>query len=142
MKEMPGVTITDMGVKMGMNGVDNAAVKFKGVRIPRVNMLNKYTDVDENGNFSSPIKSLNQRFFFVTERLLSGRLCIASMTIGASRACIYLGITYSKKRLAVGPTGESDTPIFNFQLQQNALMPLLARTVALGLFHVTCKDIF
>ena len=49
MNEMPGVTITDMGVKMGLNGVDNAAVRFNKVRIPRENMLNKYTDVDENG---------------------------------------------------------------------------------------------
>ena len=49
MKEMPGVTITDMGVKMGQNGVDNAALTFDKVRIPRTNMLNKFTDVDENG---------------------------------------------------------------------------------------------
>ena len=116
MKEMPGVTITDMGVKMGLNGVDNAAVRFNKVRIPRENMLNKYTDVNENGEFSSPIKSLNQRFFFVTERLLSGRLCIASMMMGGARASIYLGINYAKKRLAVGRKGESDTPIFKYQL--------------------------
>ena len=47
MKEVPGVTIIDMGVKMGQNGVDNAALFFKNVRIPRVNMLNKFTDVNE-----------------------------------------------------------------------------------------------
>jgi hypothetical protein len=29
MKEMPGVEITDMGYKMGQNGVDNAALSFK-----------------------------------------------------------------------------------------------------------------
>ena len=29
MKEMPGVEIIDMGMKMGSNGVDNAALKFK-----------------------------------------------------------------------------------------------------------------
>jgi len=40
-----------MGVKMGVNGVDNAALKFNNVRIPRINMLNKFNDVDKNGNF-------------------------------------------------------------------------------------------
>ena len=58
MKEIPGVTITDMGVKMGQNGVDNAALTFDNVRIPRVNMLNKFTDVDESGKFNSEVKKL------------------------------------------------------------------------------------
>jgi acyl-CoA oxidase len=142
MKECPGVTITDMGMKMGQNGVDNATIAFTNVRIPRVNMMNRHTDVDENGNFSSKIKGISQRFFKVTERLLSGRLCIASMCVGASRACLYIAITYAMQRKAVGPDGESSVPIFDYQLQQNTLVPLLARSVALGLLHVKCKNIF
>lgn len=93
--EKKGVKIADMGVKMGQNGVDNAALTFDNVRIPRENMLNKYTDVDEQGNFNSKISNLSQRFFFVTERLLSGRLCIASMCVGASRSCLYIAISYA-----------------------------------------------
>lgn len=116
-KECAGVTITDMGMKMGQNGVDNATIAFSNVRIPRVNMMNRHTDVDEHGNFSSKIKGISQRFFKVTERLLSGRLCIASMAVGASRACLYIAITYAMQRKAVGPDGESSVPIFDYQLQ-------------------------
>ena len=105
-------------------------------------MLNRFTDVDESGTYHSKVKSLDGRFFAVTEKLLSGRICIASMCVGASRACLYIAITYASKRLAVGPKGESDTPIFAYQLQQNALIPLLARSVSLGLLHVMCKDIY
>lgn len=96
MREMPGVEINDMGAKMGVNGVDNASLKFRNVRIPRVNMMNKFTDVDENGRFNSKVKGLNQRFFTVTERLLSGRICIASICVGATRSCLYIAITYAQ----------------------------------------------
>jgi acyl-CoA oxidase len=47
-----------MGVKMGVNGVDNAALTFDNVRIPRENMMNKYTDVNAQGQFGSDIKKL------------------------------------------------------------------------------------
>jgi acyl-CoA oxidase len=44
-----GVTIEDMGVKLGLNGIDNGRLVFSNVVIPRVNMLNKYNDVTEDG---------------------------------------------------------------------------------------------
>jgi acyl-CoA oxidase len=43
---------------MGVNGVDNAALTFDNVRIPRENMMNKFTDVDADGKFNSKIKKL------------------------------------------------------------------------------------
>ena len=38
---IPGVTIEDMGYRMGLNGVDNAKLSFDNVRVPRENLLNK-----------------------------------------------------------------------------------------------------
>lgn len=41
MQPLPGVTVVDMGVKMGLNGVDNARLSFESVRVPRTNLLNR-----------------------------------------------------------------------------------------------------
>jgi len=85
-----------MGVKLGLNGVDNAALKYNQVRVPRENMMNRYADVTPEGQFQSEVKRVPQRFFKVTERLLSGRICIAALANGASRACLYIAIKYAQ----------------------------------------------
>jgi acyl-CoA oxidase len=56
MQPCTGVFIEDMGMKLGLNGVDNGRLMFKDVRIPRENMLNKLCDVTPNGEFKSDIK--------------------------------------------------------------------------------------
>lgn len=142
LKAYKNVEISDMGYKIGLNGVDNATLKFHKVRIPRENMLNRYCDVNEKGEFVSDIKGIQQRFFKVTERLLSGRLCIASMTFGGVKSLCYITIRYAQQRLAVSENGKSETPIMEYQLQQNSLIPLVSRVVALNMLHNFAKKVF
>jgi len=104
MKPCPGVYIEDMGYKIGLNGVDNARLVFTNVRVPRWAMLNKLAQVTPEGKFISDIKKPSNRFFKVADRLLSGRMCIASMSISSAKASIYATVRYSQQRLAVGPS--------------------------------------
>ena len=59
---LKGVTIGDCGKKIGMQGVDNGFILFNNFRISRVNLLNKFSDVTEDGQFKSKIESADQRF--------------------------------------------------------------------------------
>ena len=47
LKLLPGVRVEDMGHKIGLNGVDNAKISFDNVRVPRENLLNRFSDVSE-----------------------------------------------------------------------------------------------
>jgi hypothetical protein len=44
-------------VQVGLNGVDNGAIRFTNVRVPRENLLNRFATVDKSGRYSSPLTS-------------------------------------------------------------------------------------
>ena len=55
---------------------------------------------------------------------------------------IYFTIKYSQQRKGVSPNGLSQTPIFDYQLQKNALIPVVAKTLALNMLHNYAKAAF
>jgi acyl-CoA oxidase len=128
---LPGIRIEDDGEKMGLNGVDNGKIWFDGVRVPREALLNRYGDVDAEGEYSSPIEKSGKRFFTMLGALVQGRVCISGASVSAAKSALTIAIRYGLRRLQFGPEPGVEVPILDYRTHQRRLMPLLAKTYAL-----------
>ena len=128
---LDGVSIEDCGLKMGLNGVDNGRLWFNQVRVPRENLLNKFGDIDENGNYQSDIENPSRRFFSMLGTLIGGRVGIPSSALSASKTALTIAIKYGQSRRQFGPDNEQETRLLDYKTHQKRLMPLLANAYAL-----------
>jgi acyl-CoA oxidase len=48
---LKGIKVGDIGPKQGYNSKDNGWIMFDQVRIPRTNMLNRFSYIDKDGSF-------------------------------------------------------------------------------------------
>ncbi|MGY6522177.1 MAG: acyl-CoA dehydrogenase family protein [Mongoliitalea sp.] len=126
-----GVRIEDCGRKMGLNGVDNGVIYFDQVEIPKENMLDKFSSVNESGEFESPISSDNRRFFTMLGTLVGGRIGIPRSALSATKTGLTIAIRHGEKRKQFGPEGGEEVSILNYRMHQRRLMPPLATSYAL-----------
>ena len=129
---MPGVEIRDCGFKVGLNGVDNGALRFHNVRIPRDNLLNRFGDLSRDGIYSSPLPTVNKRFAATLGELVGGRVGLAYGSVGVLKAAVTIAVRYSLLRQQFGPPNQPEISILDYQSQQSRLLPMLASAYA---FH-------
>lgn len=130
---LPGVTLTDCGPKMGLNGVDNGRITFTGVRVARHALLDRFATVQPDGTYQSPIASDNKRFFTTVGTLVQGRASVAGASLSAAKVALTVAVRYGLVRRQFSPAaGAIETPLLDYGLHQRRLLPLLARTYALS----------
>ncbi|SPP86171.1 blast:Peroxisomal acyl-coenzyme A oxidase 3 [Drosophila guanche] len=128
----PGVTVGDMGEKIGLNGIDNGFVSFNQYRIPKANLLSKTGDIDAQGNYNSPIKDERKRLGASLGALSQGRVNITAITYVALSKAVSIATRYSASRRQFGPnSSQTEWPVIEYQSQQYRLIPHLATTIAL-----------
>ncbi|RLM70281.1 hypothetical protein C2845_PM17G13100 [Panicum miliaceum] len=89
---LPGIEINDCGHKIGLNGVDNGALRFRSVRIPRDNLLNRFGDVSRDGKYTSSLPTINKRFAATLGELVGGRVGIAYCSVGVLKVAVTIAV--------------------------------------------------
>ncbi|EGG21875.1 acyl-CoA oxidase [Cavenderia fasciculata] len=134
LKVLPGITITDCGLKHGLNGVDNGKLQFTHVRIPRENLLNKTADISPDGIYKSQYATPIKNFAATMAPFIGGRLYVTKSSAAASRVCLAIAIRFAHYRKQFGPSDNQELPIITLPQHQRRLMVPLARTIVYDFF--------
>ena len=121
---MPGVTVGDIGAKMGRDGIDNGWIQFSHVRIPRFFMLQKFCKVTKDGDVTLP--PLEQLSY---SALLGGRvqMVMDSYRWTARFATIALRYAVGRRQFNSASQKDGETQLLNYPLHQRRLLPYLAQ---------------
>ncbi|MDK8791177.1 acyl-CoA dehydrogenase family protein [Corynebacterium sp. MSK039] len=129
-----GVRLGDHGYKGGLPGVDNGTLVFENYRVPRENLLNRFADVDEEGNYSSPIENPNRRFFTMLGALVRGRVTVGAAAGAAARTALDIGVRYANLRKQFAPSDDlPENTLIQHRKHRLRLIPRVARAYALQL---------
>ena len=118
---LKGITIGDIGPKLGVNTIDNGYLRFNKVRIPREGLLMKYVKLDKEGKF---MKEGNEKIAYATMMHVRLRL-IEGAYLSLSLAST-IALRYSAFRKQFKNSQGREIVILDYQLQLNKLLPLLA----------------
>ncbi|MBS9441698.1 cytochrome-c oxidase [Photorhabdus heterorhabditis] len=111
-KLTPGVKITPLGDKPGFY-LDNAITSFDNVEIPFEGLLaGNMITLTRDGKISLQAKKLRERFSLITNRVHSGKLCMAMSSITAAKSALHITNAYGNKRQTFGYSGAM--PIINY----------------------------
>ncbi|KAF9026086.1 acyl-coenzyme A oxidase [Podila verticillata] len=136
-KPFPGVEIGDIGPKAfnGFNKMDNGFARFNKYRIPRENMLMRFSKVSKDGVYTKPPHA---KLAYGSMVLLRSVL-IRQMALYLSRATTVATRYLTVRRQFNNPTSRNDsdlnpgleTQVINYPMVQNRLFPMIAQSYAL-----------
>ncbi|AOM39971.1 cytochrome-c oxidase [Xenorhabdus hominickii] len=107
-----GVKITSLGDKPGFY-LDNAITSFDNIEIPFEGLLaGNMITLTKNGQVSLHTKKLKERFSLVTNRIHTGKLCMAVSSITAAKSALHITSTYGHHRQTFGYSGAM--PVINY----------------------------
>lgn len=98
-----GIDVEDMGRKTTANELDNARLRFTGVVIPQSALLDKYAGFDSSGRYEIRAGIKRMGIEVLGQRLLTGRLVIAQMTVDSALILLNNVRKYAQGRTVWSP---------------------------------------
>lgn len=136
---MPGVEIYELGPKVfqGMVGVDNGAMQFHNVRVPRSQMLARNAQVLRDGTYVPPKNTKHSYGSMITVRAIMAEITGYDLLKAVAVAYHY---TTFRKQFWISGEKEENT-VFNYASVKYRLLPLLAKVKMCSVFSavIFCK---
>ena len=130
---LPGVSVGDIGAKIGYNVQDNGYCRFERVRIPRTNMAMRHVRLERGGEYvPGGVAGRNASYSSMT--------FVRSMIVWRAGYWLAVGATIATRYSAVRRQGFADgaggaeLQVLDYPMQQARLLPQLATAFA---FHAT-----
>ncbi|KGN49757.2 peroxisomal acyl-coenzyme A oxidase 1 [Cucumis sativus] len=126
---LPGITIGDIGVKFGngaYNTMDNGVMHFDHIRIPRNQLLMRFSQVTREGKY---VQSDVPRQLVYGTMVYVRKTIVIDASNALSRA-VCIATRYSAVRRQFGSQDGVETQVINYKTQQSRLFPLLASAYA------------
>ncbi|GFR82557.1 acyl-coenzyme A oxidase [Elysia marginata] len=135
---LPGITVGDIGPKFGYHTSDNGFLQLNRVRIPRENMLMRYSKVLQDGTFVPPE---NDRLVYVP--MTQFRFVVIGRSGWTLAKAVTVATRYSavRRQSEITPGG-GEVQILDFQTQQHKLFTQIASAYAMIIAAKAAKDLY
>jgi len=108
-----GVATQDMGIKTVGNDLDNAAIAFDNVTLPKAALLSRFADITSDGTYVQKVKGLPV-FHMIGQRLFTGRVAVAQAAMAFRHGLFERTKAFSDQKQCWAPHGKqvwlSDIP--------------------------------
>lgn len=134
----PGITLGDIGPKLGYNSMDNGYAMFHQVRIPRRDMLSGFAQVSGAGEYSKQAGAEKVAYgvmLDVRARIIANSAYVLARTLTIT-------IRYSFVRKQGFSSSGKERAVMEYPTQRRRLMILLADTFALHFVGLSIREAY
>lgn len=137
-KPLAGITVGEVGPKMGLKAADNGFLQLNAVRIPRQNMLNRNAQVTKDGTYT---RQASEKMTYST--MVFVRVVLIDMVAFNVGRAVTIAVRYSAvRRQAEIERGKGEVQILDYKAQQYKLLPCLAAAHAFKAAYVALMSAY